>query len=169
MLFIILPPILLMATKPAGPLTATATRLLRRWEKAIAVMLIMTLTCLILLPPVSALADDPSAGADSSEGTGIQVASWALTVPYAICKGAFALGGTAVGSLGYVFSGGNFHTAQTVWTRSIYGTYILRPVHLRGEEPIYFFGKTDGGQSELAPHPVEPAPGDIRTSEKVRR
>ena len=102
-------------------------------------MLTVTLTWVFLLLPGSALADDPPAGADSSEGTGIQVASWALTVPYAICKGAFALGGTAVGSLGYVFSGGNFHTAQTVWTRSIYGTYILRPAHLRGEEPIYFF------------------------------
>ena len=90
-------------------------------------MLTVTLTWVFLLLPGSALADDPPAGADSSEGTGIQVASWALTVPYAICKGAFALGGTAVGSLGYVFSGGNFHTAQTVWTRSIYGTYILYP------------------------------------------
>ena len=158
-----------MATKRTEILTATGPRLLRRWGKALAVMLTVTLTWVILLLPGSALADDPPAGVDSSEGTGIQVASWALTVPYAICKGAFALGGTAVGSLGYVFSGGNFHTAQTVWTRSIYGTYILRPAHLRGEEPIYFFGKTDGGQSELAPHPVEPTPRDIRTSEKVRR
>ena len=130
------------------------------------VRLIMIMTCLILVLPGSALADDPLAGADGSEGTGIQVASWALTVPYAIGKGAFALGGTVVGSLGYLFSGGNFHTAQTVWTRSIYGTYILRPAHLRGEEPIHFLGKPDGGQSEPAPHPVEPAPG---TSEPAKK
>ena len=64
------------------------------------VRLIMIMTCLILVLPGSALADDPLAGADGSEGTGIQVASWALTVPYAIGKGAFALGGTVVGSLG---------------------------------------------------------------------
>lgn len=159
MLFIILPPILLMATKPAGPLTATATRLLRRWEKAIAVMLIVTLTCLILLPPVSALADDPSAGADSSEGTGIQVASWALTVPYAIGKGAFALGGAVVGSLGYVFSGGNFHTAKTVWTRSIYGTYLIRPAHLRGEQPVHFLGPADERPSESVLPPAKSTPG----------
>ena len=155
-----------MATKRIETLTATGPRLLRRWEKALAVMLIVTLSWVVLLPPGSALADDPPAGADSSEGTGIHVASWALTVPYAICKGAFALGGIVVGGLGYVFSGGNFHTAQTVWTRSIDGTYILRPAHLRGEEPIHFLGKTDGGQSEPAPHPVEPAPG---TSEPAKR
>jgi hypothetical protein len=159
MLLIILRPILLMATKPAGPLTTTATRLLGRWGKAIAVLLIVTLTCLLLLPPGVAWANDPSAGADSSEGTGIQVASWALSVPYAIGKGAFALGGTVVGSLGYVFSGGNFDTAKTVWTRSIHGTYIIRPAHLRGEEPVYFLGRPDESPSVSVPPPAKSTSG----------
>ena len=60
--------------------------------------------CLIFLPPDAALADMSS---DRSEGTGIEVASWSLTVPYIIGKGTFALGGAVVGGLGYVFSGGN--------------------------------------------------------------
>ena len=153
MSFIVLRPISLLATKRTGPLTATATCFLGRWGRANAVTLIVAMTCLILLPPGSALADDSSTDTDSSEGTGIEVASWALTVPYAIGKGAFALGGAVVGGLGYVFSGGNVNTAKAVWSRSIYGTYLIRPAHLRGEEPVHFWGQPDERPREAVPLP----------------
>jgi hypothetical protein len=123
------------------------------------VMLIVTMMCLSLLPPGSALAEDSSADADNSEGTGIEVASWALTVPYVIGKGAFALGGAVVGGLGYVFSGGNFDTAKSVWTRSIYGTYLIRPAHLRGEEPVHFLGQPDESPRETVPPPAKSTSG----------
>ena len=93
---------------------------------------------------------------DSSGGTGIEVASWALTVPYVIGKGAFALGGAVVGGLGYVFSGGNVNTATAVWTRSIYGTYLIRPAHLRGEETVHFLGQPDESPIEAVPPPAQP-------------
>lgn len=140
-------------------LIATGTRMLTIWTKTVAVVLLVALMAFLLLPPGWALAEDSASGNEGSEETGIQVASWALTVPYAIGKGAFALGGAVVGGLGYVFSGGNFDAAKAVWTPSIYGTYILRPAHLRGEEPIHFLGKPDGGQREPPPHLVEPTPG----------
>ena len=159
MLFIVLRPVPPMATKRAGSLTATATCLLGRWERAIAVLLIVSMMCLTLLPPGSALADESSADADSSEGMGIEVASWALTVPYAIGKGAFALGGAVVGGLGYVFSAGNFNTAKAVWTRSIYGTYRIRPAHLRGEEPVHFLGQADEDPRDAVPPPPQSTPG----------
>ncbi len=130
--------------------------LLRSWATAIAVLLIVSTMCLILLPPGSALADMSS---DSSDGTGIEVASWALTVPYVIGKGTFALGGAVVGGLGYVFSGGNVNTAKAVWTRSIYGTYIIRPAHLRGEEPVHFLGQPDESPVEAVPPPAPPTSG----------
>src|SRR5437870_5408669 len=76
---------------------------LRSWATAIAVLLVVSTVGFILLPPGSAWANTSS---DSSDGTGIEVASWALTVPYVIGKGTFALGGAVVGGLGYVFSGG---------------------------------------------------------------
>jgi len=151
----------LRATAQLEKPIATETRLLPNWTKAVAVVLLMALMVFLLLPSGSALADDPSAGADSSEGTGIQVASWALTIPYAIGKGAFALGGAVVGSLGYVFSGGNFNTAQTVWTRSIYGTYLIRPAHLRGEEPVHFLGQT-----EVTPPPAQPTIEPVKPEKK---
>ena len=159
MSFIVLWPVPLMATKRAESLTATATCLLGKWGKAIVVLLIVSMIYLILFPPGSALADESSADADSSEGTGIEVASWALTVPYAIGKGAFALGGAVVGGLGYVFSGGNFDTAKAVWTRSIYGTYRIRPAHLRGEEPVHFLGQADEGSRDAVSPPPKSTPG----------
>jgi hypothetical protein len=122
---------------------------LRSRTTAIAMLLVVSTIGLILLPPGSALANTSS---DSSDGTGIEVASWALTVPYVIGKGTFALGGAVVGGLGYVFSGGNVNTAKSVWTRSIYGTYIIRPAHLRGEEPVHFFGQPDESPNEAVTH-----------------
>ena len=166
MLFNTSPRIPLRVSVPSEQLIATETRMLTNRIKVVAVVLVVALMGCLLLPPGWALAEDSASGNEGSDGTGIQVASWALTVPYAIGKGTFALGGAIVGGLGYVFSGANFDTAKGVWIPSIYGTYILRPAHLRGEEPIHFLGKTDGGQREPAPQPVEPTSG---TSEPAKK
>jgi len=124
------------------------TYLIGKWSRAMTAVLIVTLMGVIMIPSGVTLAEDQASVTDSSEGTGIQVGSWLLTVPYCMGKSAFAIAGGTVGVLGHLFSGGNSATAQSVWTGSIYGTYILRPAHLRGEEPIRFFGKADGNQSE---------------------
>jgi hypothetical protein len=111
-------------------------------------MLIVTFLALTMIPAGSALAEEQASGTESSDDTGIKVASWLLTVPYCAGKSAFAIAGSVVGGLGYAFSGGNSETAQSIWTKTVYGTYILRPAHLRGEEPIHFLGKADDGQSD---------------------
>ena len=113
-----------------------------------AFVLIVTVMGWTMMPPGLAFAQDQTSGTDSSEGTGIQVASWLLTIPYCAGKSAFAIAGSVVGSLGYAFSGGNTDTAQTIWTKSVYGTYVLRPAHLRGEEPIHFVGEADENKNE---------------------
>ena len=139
------------------------------WSRSVAVVLIVAFVGLTMIPPGSTLAEDAEAqavGTDSSEGTGIQVASWALTVPYCLGKVVYAVTGAVVGGMGYLLSGGDKKTAQAVWTPSIYGTYILRPAHLRGEEPIHFLGQSDNGQSEPAPQPVKAASG---TSEPAKQ
>jgi hypothetical protein len=145
---------------------ATKTRLLSNWARAGAVLLVMALIGSLVVLPGRALAEEASSGYDNSEGTGIQVASWALTVPYVIAKGAFALGGAVVGGLGYVFSGGNSNTAKTVWTRSMYGTYVIRPAHLRGEEPVHFLGHAEENQSEVTPLPAQPKPESAKPEKK---
>ena len=128
------------------------TRQLNPWIRSFAAVLIVTAMGLTMIQPGVALAQDQASGSDSSEGTGIQVASWLATIPYCIGKSAFAVAGSVVGGLGYAFSGGNTNTAQTVWTRSVYGTYILRPAHLRGEEPIHFIGQADENKNEIVEH-----------------
>jgi hypothetical protein len=145
---------------------ASGTRLLAGWAKAVAVVLLVAVLGVLLLPPGWAWADDAASGGEGSDETGIQVGAWALTVPYIIGKGAFALGGAVVGGLGYAFSGGNYDTAKTVWTKSIYGTYIIRPAHLRGEEPVHFIGKADESQAEATAPPAKPTPEPAKPETK---
>ncbi|MCI0428259.1 MAG: hypothetical protein L0Z46_09610 [Nitrospiraceae bacterium] len=129
-------------------LTSPEPHPMKTWSRSVAIGLIVTVMGLTMIPPGSTLANDQTSGTDSSDDTGIQVASWLLTVPYCAGKSAFAIAGSVVGGLGYAFSGGNTETAQSIWTKTVYGTYILRPAHLRGEEPIQFLGKADGDQNE---------------------
>jgi hypothetical protein len=129
-------------------LIAPESYFLGKVSRFVTGVLIVTFLGLTMIPPGSALAENQTSGTGSSDSTGMQVASWLLTIPYCAGKSAFAIAGSVVGGLGYAFSGGNTETAQDIWTKSVYGTYILRPAHLRGEEPIQFLGKTDGNQSE---------------------
>lgn len=134
------------------PIRPQETHLIVKWSRSVVVVLIAICMGLTMLPSGSALAEDQTSSTDSSDDTGMQVASWLLTVPYCAGKSAFAVAGSVVGSLGYAFSGGNEKTAEAIWARTVYGTYILRPAHLRGEEPIHFLGKPEGGQGEPVKH-----------------
>ena len=134
--------------------------------RLVAILLIVTLIGSILAAPGMTLAQDETSGTASSDGLGIKVASWALTVPYCLVKTAFAIGGGIVGGLGYFFSGGNQHTAQAIWDTSITGTYIIRPANLRGEEPIHFLGHADESQGESVPHPTNPVPASPESPRK---
>src|SRR5262249_24752594 len=127
---------------------ASETHRITQWSRSIAIVLLVTVMGLTMMTPRLALAEEQTSSSNSSDGTGIQVASWLLTIPYCAGKAAFAIAGSVVRGLGYAFSGGNTDTAQTVWTRSEYGTYILRPAHLRGEEPIHFIGEADENKNE---------------------
>lgn len=117
-------------------------------RRALAVVLLVTVMGLTMLPAGVTFAEERTSSTGSSDDTGIQVASWLLTIPYCAGKSAFAIAGSVVGGLGYAFSGGNSDTAQAIWSKSVYGTYILRPAHLRGEEPIHFVGQADAHTSE---------------------
>lgn len=91
--------------------------------------------------------DMDSAGTPS--GAALQAASWVATIPYGALKIGFAIVGGTVGTLTYVCSGGNIDAAKSVWTTTMYGTYVLTPDHLKGQKPIRFLGVPDR-VSELA-------------------
>jgi hypothetical protein len=136
---------------------APATHQRTSWSRYIAFVLIVTVMGLTMIPAGVTFAQDQASSSDGSDSTGIQVASWLLTIPYCVGKSAFAVAGSVVGGLGYAFSGGNPETAQAIWTKSVYGTYILRPAHLRGEEPIHFLGQSEEHKSESVNRAAAPS------------
>ena len=87
----------------------------------------------------------------------MQVAAGVSTLLYLPFKLAFAIGGGVVGGLAYAFSGGNEQAAKSIWTTSIYGTYLITPDHLEGNRPIRFLGVADPSTDAPAPTPT-PAP-----------
>jgi len=131
----------------------------------------MTFTTLVATPAWSQEAPAPasapasaSASASASEGgnpssAGTQVAAGLVTIPYLACKGAFAIVGGVVGGLTYVFAGFNENAAKSVWTTSMYGTYIITPEHLSGDKPIRFLGVPD---AETPVQTYAPAPEPVR-------
>jgi len=89
----------------------------------------------------------PSSEGGNASSAGIGVLSGLSTLLYLPVKTAFAIGGGVVGGLAYVFSGGNEHAAKSIWTTSMYGTYVITPEHLRGDKPIRFLGVADTGDA----------------------
>ena len=103
-------------------------------------------------PPVSS---DSEGGNASSAG--MQAAAAVSTILYLPFKAAFAIAGGIVGGLTYAFTGGNETAAKSVWTTSLYGTYIITPEHLRGDRPVRFLGVADQTDEPATPQ-SSPAP-----------
>ena len=131
--------------------------------KLVAVFLLLALCTVTMVPSAWSQETAAPPSSESSEGgsassAGMQAAAGLLTIPYVACKAAFAIAGGIVGGLTYAFTGGNEQAAKSVWTTSMYGTYILTPDHLQGNRPIRFLGVAD---SNDAPEPA-PAPEPVR-------
>lgn len=87
----------------------------------------------------SAQAAEQDTGSQTSEA-GLGVASALLTIPYGVAKIVYAGLGGVVGGLTWVLTGGDTETAAAIWEPSFYGTYVITPDHLKGNEPVRFFG-----------------------------
>jgi hypothetical protein len=61
-------------------------------------------------------------------------------VVYMPAKLVYAVAGGVTGGFAYALTGFDMQTAQTIWTMSMAGTYVVTPPMLRGEEPIVFAG-----------------------------
>ncbi len=108
-------------------------------------LLVLALGTVTVAP--SAWSQD-SVPSNSSEGgtassAGMGVAAGLSSLLYFPLKAVFAIGGGIVGGLAYAFSGGNENAAKSIWTTSMYGTYIITPDHLRGDKPIRFLGVSE--------------------------
>ena len=136
------------------------------FTKTVAVMAIVAFCSLTIVP--AGLAQEKSN--EETESTQVQyglgVASVFTSLPYSIGKFAFATMGGIFGGFTYLFSAGNLKAAQSVWDTSMRGTYVISPKHLKGEEPVRFFGippirdeaPASTSMPEPSPAPAPPAP-----------
>lgn len=61
---------------------------------------------------------------------------------YIPAKTLYAVGGGIVGTLGLGLTLGNLDAAQSIWSPTLGGTWVLSPEMMRGEKPILFTGET---------------------------
>jgi hypothetical protein len=132
-------------------------------SRLVAISLVVALCTALTVPSAWSEEPLPPSSSDSTEGgnassAGMQAASVVSTILYAPFKAAFAIGGGIVGGLAYAFSGGNENAAKSIWTTSMYGTYLITPDHLRGDRPIRFLGVAEPDASATATAPLDPAP-----------
>ena len=116
--------------------------------KLVAAFMILAL-CTVTMAPLAWSQDSTSVSSSGANdggnpsSAGLQAAAVLTTVVYFPLKAAFAIGGGFVGGLAYAFSGGNEQSAKSIWTTSLYGTYLITPDHLQGNRPVRFLGVAD--------------------------
>ena len=70
------------------------------------------------------------------------LAATASNLFYFPAKTLYALGGGLVGGMAYGLTAGNFETAQSIWSPSVGGTWVLTPEMLSGKRPVFFSGES---------------------------
>ncbi len=73
---------------------------------------------------------------------GYGMAAFSGTLLYFPAKLLYGLGGGLVGTLAYGLTAGDFNVAQSIWSPSMGGTWVLSSEMMAGEKPILFSGET---------------------------
>jgi len=106
-------------------------------KRVTTVLLVVMFAVFMILHPGTVLAEDDTSPAGEA---GLGIGSGLLTLVYFPLKVVYAVLGGVVGGFTYVLTGGDLETAKTVWDPSIYGTYVITPAHLKGDEAVRFYG-----------------------------
>ena len=138
------------------------------WKRSMVILVLVTFSTLLVITPTVASSNEGEESQSSEAGLG--VASGLLTVVYLPFKLAYAIGGGIVGGFAYILTGANEDAAKTVWEPSFYGTYVITPNHLKGNEPVRFFGVSpyeDSAYAELQydEEPYENSEKEIKSME----
>jgi hypothetical protein len=84
-------------------------------------------------PPAQA---EPTPGSDLGYGVGAVL----LSILYGPVKVTYAALGLLIGGTGWVFSAGNPYVANNIIYPAVTGDYVITPDHLKGKEPLIFYG-----------------------------
>ncbi len=120
-----------------------------RQATGLFVLLTFSLVVGIGAPGVT-LAQEQEISSPTNEAA-LGIGSALLTVVYFPVKLVYAILGGIVGGFAYGLSGGDLETAKDVWEPSFYGTYVITPDHLKGNEPVRFFGVSAYEEESLQP------------------
>jgi ABC-type Fe3+-siderophore transport system permease subunit len=120
---------------------------------------LMIAGCLVAGLALAPLAASASSGSSIAKEAGLGAASGLATIVYMPVKLAYAIGGTIVGGLAYVFSGGDSEVAKVVLTPATAGDYVITPSILRAEQELEVFGRDPALRDDpIAPSSVASAP-----------
>jgi hypothetical protein len=109
-------------------------------KQGTGVLVLVTFSLLVGIgAPGVSLAAEPEEQSPTNEAA-LGIGSALLTVVYFPAKLVYAALGGIVGTFTYGLTGGDLETAKEVWEPSFYGTYVITPDHLKGNEPVRFFG-----------------------------
>ena len=118
------------------------------WKQGWAILLLFTFSLLVVIPSGVAFAAEEENGTSASAEAGLGIGSGLLTLVYLPLKVAYAALGGIIGGFAYALTGGDLDTAKTVWKPSFYGTYVITPDHLKGNEPVRFYGVSPYDENE---------------------
>ena len=90
------------------------------------------------LAPAAVRAEEEQTFGDAGIGAGSALSS----LVYGPVKIAFAVTGLVIGPFAWALSGGDSDVMWRVLDTSVRGDYVVTPAHLRGEQPLEFFGRS---------------------------
>jgi hypothetical protein len=106
---------------------------------------IATIACVLfvgLAPGAARAQDGGQDGGYADAGLGAGAAFSSLL--YSPLKVTFALTGLVIGPFAYALTAGDADVMWKVIDTTVRGDYVVTPAHLRGEQPLEFFGRAPG-------------------------
>ena len=86
----------------------------------------------------------PARAQGGANEAGLGAASALTSLVYGPVKIVYSVLGVVFGGFAYGLSGGDSSVMHAVVTPAIRGDYVVTPSHLRGEQPLEFFGRDPG-------------------------
>ena len=126
------------------------------------VVLTALLAVSLVATPTMALAG--STASEVSYESSLGAAAALSNLVYGPAKLLYAAGGLIVGAFAWAFTAGDSEVAETVFTRSLRGTYVITPEILLGEQRLEFIGR-DIGEAKAPPAAVASAAPAVQSDE----